>query len=192
MQAGAFPLPGYFNRENLLLALASLDLDTLLEAEELRIALRGMQAFRGLPHRLAPAGNRKGVQLIDNGVSTILETTRLALDVLAAELAPGARIHLVLGGKPKEPSLDSALQALPGPAASLHLFGQVGPRLAALLRDKELATPTLSDRPTEALACAFATARPGDIVLFSPGFASQDQYPNFRARAEEALAWWAS
>lgn len=186
MSLEVFPLPGYFNRENLLLALASLDLDV----DDARIALGGMQAFGGLPHRLAPAGMRRGVRLVDNGVSTILETTRLALDVLAADLPVGARIHLVLGGKPKEPSLDEALSLLPGPAATLHVFGQVGPRLAALLRDHDLARPTLSDRPTEALSRAFDAARPGDTVLFSPGFASQDQYPNFRARAEEALAWW--
>ncbi len=186
LAADAFALPGHFNRENLLLALASLELDL----DSARTALRGMQAFRGLPHRLAPAGMRHGVRLIDNGVSTVLDTTCLALDVLAADLAPGTRLHLVLGGKPKEPSLDEALERLPGPAASLHLFGQVGPRLASLLLDHGLATPTLSDRPTQALACALSTARPGDTILFSPGLASQDQFPNFRVRAEEALAWW--
>jgi len=186
IEAQSFPLPGYFNRENLLLALASLELD----AQETLVALRGMRAFGGLPHRLAPAGMRDGVLLVDNGVSTILETTRLALDVLAQDLAPGARIHLVLGGKPKEPSLDAALELLPGPAATIHLFGQVGPRLSSLLLNHGIATPTLSDRPTDALARAFELARRGDTVLFSPGFASQDQFPNFRSRAEEALAWW--
>ncbi|MBK8100922.1 MAG: hypothetical protein IPK26_27880 [Planctomycetes bacterium] len=37
----------------------------------------------------------------------------------------------------------------------------------------------------EALTAAFAAAAPGDAILFSPAFASFDQYPNFRARALE-------
>ena len=37
----------------------------------------------------------------------------------------------------------------------------------------------------QALDAALAAARPGDAVLFSPAFASFDQYPNFRARALE-------
>jgi UDP-N-acetylmuramoylalanine--D-glutamate ligase len=41
------------------------------------------------------------------------------------------------------------------------------------------------DRLPEALASALAAAAPGDAVLFSPAFASFDQYPNFRARALE-------
>ena len=44
----------------------------------------------------------------------------------------------------------------------------------------------------EALVSAFAAARPGDAVLFSPAFASFDQYPNFRARALEFHSWLGS
>ena len=37
----------------------------------------------------------------------------------------------------------------------------------------------------DALDTALAGAQPGEAVLFSPAFASFDQYPNFRARALE-------
>ena len=37
----------------------------------------------------------------------------------------------------------------------------------------------------EAVTAAFQGAAPGDLVLFSPAFASFDAYPNFRARAAE-------
>ena len=40
----------------------------------------------------------------------------------------------------------------------------------------------------DALEAALQAAQPGDALLFSPAFASFDQYPNFRARAEEFLA----
>ncbi|MFY9344160.1 MAG: UDP-N-acetylmuramoylalanine--D-glutamate ligase, partial [Planctomycetota bacterium] len=37
----------------------------------------------------------------------------------------------------------------------------------------------------EALPKALAATAPGDALLWSPAFASFDQYPNFRARALE-------
>ena len=40
-------------------------------------------------------------------------------------------------------------------------------------------------RLPEALAAAWSTARRGHAVIVSPAFASFDQYPNFRERAEE-------
>jgi UDP-N-acetylmuramoylalanine-D-glutamate ligase len=40
-----------------------------------------------------------------------------------------------------------------------------------------------------ALDAALRACRPGDALLFSPAFASFDQYPNFRARALEFHAW---
>ena len=36
---------------------------------------------------------------------------------------------------------------------------------------------------------ALADAAPGEDLLFSPGFASFDQYPNFKARALDFHAW---
>lgn len=44
---------------------------------------------------------------------------------------------------------------------------------------------TVSTTLREALPKALAAAEPGDAVLWSPAFASFDQYPNFRARALE-------
>jgi UDP-N-acetylmuramoylalanine--D-glutamate ligase len=63
------------------------------------------------------------------------------------------------------------------------LFGDAAPHLARAI-DGRVPT-TVSPNLREALPRALAAAAPGDAVLWSPAFASFDQYPNFRARALE-------
>ena len=77
--------------------------------------------------------------------------------------------------------------------ASAHLFGAAATPLGDALAE---AAPTLvatrSERLEQAAEQALATARPGDAVLFSPAFASFDQFPNFRARALTFHDWLAA
>ena len=66
-------------------------------------------------------------------------------------------------------------------AVSAHVFGAAAGPFA-----EHCQIPTTSHLTLrEGLAAALEIARPGDAVLFSPAFASFDQYPNFRSRALE-------
>ena len=64
--------------------------------------------------------------------------------------------------------------------------------LSARNQGRVRARSSVHRRLQQALDSAFAAARPGDAILFSPAFASFDQYPNFRARALEFHGWLAS
>ena len=181
-------IPGRFNLHNALLALqAAIDLGAAVDP-----AVAGICSFQGLPHRLETKGMVQGVRFVDNAVSSIAESTISALDVLNAELCGEAGIHLVLGGQPKASDLEPYVQELPRRARSLHLFGQVADQLGRQLarRTQGKQRWTVSSRVQDALSQAFTAARPGDILCFSPGFASHDQYANFEERALDALDWW--
>jgi len=130
-----------------------------------------------LPFRLQLLAVRDGVRIYDNGVSTEVESTRSALQALRG------RVHWLGGGKSKDGDYGKVADAVVGRVASAHLFGAAAAPLAAAIAG---AVPTsVSATLREALPKALAAARPGDAVLWSPAFASFDQYPNFRARALE-------
>jgi UDP-N-acetylmuramoylalanine--D-glutamate ligase len=133
-----------------------------------------------LPFRLQLLTSRGGVSIYDNGVSTETESTRSALATLARS---GKRVHWLGGGKSKDGAFDALAEAVVRDAESAHLFGSSAEALAAAIDGRR--PTTVHESLKQALAAAMATARPGDAVLFSPAFASFDQYPNFRARALE-------
>ncbi len=133
-----------------------------------------------LPFRLQLIATKNGVRIYDNGVSTEIESTRSALQTLLG------RVHWLGGGKSKDGDYATVAAALAPHIASAHIFGTAATPLAAALQALGTTAPTtVSVTLREALQQAVAAARPGDAILWSPAFASFDQYPNFRARALE-------
>ena len=133
-----------------------------------------------LPFRLQLLCTVDGVQVYDNAVSTQLASTEQALRALRSR---GRRVHWVGGGKSKDGDYAAVARAVASLAASAHCFGAAAAPFHEAARQQ---LPTTShERLRDALGAAFARARHGDAVLFSPAFASFDQYPNFRARALE-------
>ncbi|MBL8729928.1 MAG: UDP-N-acetylmuramoyl-L-alanine--D-glutamate ligase [Planctomycetes bacterium] len=134
-----------------------------------------------LPFRLQQVAAIDGVRVFDNGVSTEVESTRSALQAIAG------RVHWVGGGKSKDGDYAAVADAVAPRIASAHLFGAAAEPLGRLLAGR---LPCTVHGPlAAALTAAFAAARAGDAILFSPAFASFDQYPNFRVRALEFHAW---
>jgi len=176
-------LPGNFNLENALLALG-LGLGPGFEIEP-DAAVRSILDFGGLPHRLQALPPQDGISFVDNGVSTVAETTLSAITALA----PRGPIRWIGGGRAKSDDLGEYLTAVAPRVESVHLFGEIAGRLGALLGDQGIRA-TVDEPMTGALERARAAARPGDVLLFSPGFSSFDQFPNFAVRAQHALRWW--
>lgn len=136
-----------------------------------------------LPFRLQKVAVRNGVSVYDNGVSTEVQSTVSALQALTQRCERGARIRWLGGGKSKDGDFAAVAAAVAPFLASAHLFGDAAQPMAELLAAK---LPTTQHSTlAQALPAAFLAAQPGDVVLFSPAFASFDRYPNFRARAQE-------
>ena len=169
-------IPGDHNVENALAAAVlaghgGADLDAIRE---------GLRTYPGLAHRIAFCGEHNGVRAYNDSKGTNVDAT-----LIAARALPGPLV-LLLGGQDKGTSYEPLREALAGKLRSLVFLGEAIPQLERDLGD----LPHVVVQPfDEAVAKAFALARPGDQVLLSPACASFDQFRNFEERGErfEAL-----
>lgn len=191
LHRSALRLLGGFQIEN---ALAASLAARALGAATHPIALALAQAAP-LPFRLQLVAVLGGVRIYDNGVSTEIESTRSALQALEG------RIHWVGGGKSKDGDYGAVAAGVRPFVASAHLFGAAAAPLADALRALPPAAASAAMPPLSitvqvgaaaALTQALAMARPGDALLWSPAFASFDQYANFQQRAREFHQWLAT
>ncbi len=172
----ALRLLGDYNIENALAAFAAA---VELGASRHHAAF-GIATAAPLPYRLQLAGRLAcGTRVYDNAVSTDADSTAAALRTLA-RIEPG-RVLWVGGGKSKDGDFARAAAILAPHLTAAFLFGAAGAPLAEALGDR--VPVQVGTTIVDALEGAKAAAGPRDALLFSPAFASFDQYPNFRARA---------
>jgi UDP-N-acetylmuramoylalanine--D-glutamate ligase len=169
-------VPGSYQVDNALLALG---IARACGAAPERLT-GALGAARGLEHRLEDLGERAGLRVVDNGVSTTPDSTLAAL----AEVAP--RATLLIGGQAKRGLAWGPLAALARERGALAIaFGASADEIAQAFGEAGAAVETVPGVQA-AVARAFAADRPragAGPVLFSPACASFDAYPNFRARA---------
>jgi len=95
-----------------------------------------------------------------------------------------APVHLILGGDDaKQEDFAPLREPVAARCASVQFIGAAAGRLREALGTGE-------DRGDleHALAAASAAARPGEVVVLSPGCASFDQYRDFEERGEHFAA----
>jgi UDP-N-acetylmuramoylalanine--D-glutamate ligase len=165
-------LPGTYQREN---TLAALGLARALGATPERLAA-AIPTLVGLEHREEDLGVFGGRRVWDNGVSTTPDSTVAVLRSLARPLV------VLIGGQKKELPLEALVEELRTRGCRAVLFGGSRNELAPAFErggvEVRLA-PTVEDAVRE----AWALARDGDEILFSPACASFDAYRNFKDRA---------
>ncbi len=143
------------------------------------VACAALRSFGGLPHRLAFVAERGGVRYYNDSKSTSAEAIETALAAFAEPVV------LLCGGKDIGAELDRVVDAPWSGVRAVVCFGEAGPRLAGLIRT---AAPSAAVEVTPAMepgvAIARGLARPGDVVILSPGCPSYDAYVNYEARGE--------
>ncbi len=166
-------LRGAHNRENAAAATAAARAAGVSD-EAIATALR---TFPGVPHRLEPAGEARGVRYVNDSKATNVAATLRALAAYGDE-----PVHLILGGSLKGESFEPLAAAIGPGVRSIHLIGAAAAPLAAALGEG-----LAHDDGTLARAVAHASeaARPGDVVLLSPACASYDQFESFEHRGDE-------
>ncbi len=171
-----YQLPGAHNRANLEAAAL---MARLAGADAAAIALAA-STFPGLEHRLEILGERDGVLYINDSKSTTEDS------VLTAVAAMNRPVVLVLGGRDKGADWEALDEALAGRVRAVVAYGEAGDVIARHL----VHTPTRLMPPfAAALDEAARLARPGDVVLLSPGCTSFDQFKNFEERGAAMRAW---
>ena len=140
---------------------------------------RALSSFSGVPHRLEPIAQVQGVRFVNDSAATIQEAA------LAALMSFAAPVHLIAGGSDKGLPLD-LFSKIAAQCRSLHLLaGEATDLIVPLFSEVDV------DRtgPHESLGGAFyaavSRARPGDVVLLSPGCASFGMFKNEFDRGDQ-------
>lgn len=159
-------IPGEHMRKNAAFAAAAL-LRLGLNTREIR---DGIESFEGVEGRLQYMGVIGGVKVYNDNNATTPEATVAALSALGT---PDKHIVLIAGGSDKALPLEKLAHAIATYCKKTLLIpGSGTDRLAAMV-DADM-QPSLE----AALEAAFEAAEFGDIVLFSPAFASFGAFTN--------------
>ena len=132
--------------------------------------------FRGVEHRLEPAGRVAGISFVNDSKATNVDS------VLVAIKAVEGPIHLIMGGRDKGAPYEPIIEVGRGKIKGIVAIGEARERIFNALGT---AFPTqFADSLEEAVTKCFELAYPGDTVLLSPGCASFDMFENFEHRGK--------
>jgi UDP-N-acetylmuramoylalanine--D-glutamate ligase len=176
-------LRGDYNVANVLAAFAighaaGFPLDVMLEAVE---------EFRGVPHRLELVRELNGVRWYNNSIASAPERT---IAVIHAFEEP---IVLLLGGRDKNLPWKALMQLAAERVDHVVLFGEAAEKIEktanSLTGGGKRCTLSRVAGLHEAVLKAADVAKPGDVVLLSPGGTSFDEFKDFEERGERFRAW---
>lgn len=196
-RAAEIRLRGHHNLLNVLAACAICGVAGV-PVEAMREAIH---SFTGVEHRLEWVREWRGVQWYDDSIATAPER------VVAALRSFKEPIILLAGGRDKDlPWGDFAAEAV-ARARCLIAFGEAGRMIAQVVEERQVAAPLSPPRGgtrggrlegitqvqtlAEAVEAAVRVARPGDVVLLSPGGTSFDAFRDFAERGDrfKELVW---
>ncbi len=171
-------LVGVHNAENMMAAL----LIGYVLGKRLPTMLESLERFRGEAHRMEVLPSKQDVVLINDSKSTNPDSLRAALAAAKELGAPGGRLWLIAGGVSKRLSFWDLALVISANVEKVFLFGRDRREIAAALGG--FGEPSLYRNLDAAAHHALQCARPGDVVLFSPGCASFDQFSGYVERGE--------
>ncbi len=135
--------------------------------------------YRLMPHRMDVVGERADVLYVDDSKATNPAAVAAALDSFDRPVV------LILGGSHKQTDFAEVIPLLYG-CRAIVCQGEAGPAIFAQVQDAGYGDVShLVADLRDAVAEAAARARPGDVVLLSPGCASFDQFAGYAERGDE-------
>ncbi len=141
-------------------------------------------SFTGVEHRLEPVRELDGVRYYNDSIATAPERTAAALRSFAEPIV------LIAGGQSKHLPVEELVGLIRERVAGLVLTGAVGEEIREAMGNDPANPPTrIAETLEEAVAAARELARPGNIVVLSPGGTSFDCFRDFeeRGRAFKAI-----
>lgn len=183
IEQAATSLRGRHNAENLMAALASAE---CLGLDAHRVAENAVD-FVPPEHRCETVLERNGVLWINDSKSTTLDSLEKAL---RSQERP---VVLIAGGKDKGFSFAPVASCVKQHVVFAVLIGQTKEKIAK----DWLETPSAQAQTLEeAVGIAARVAKPGMVVLFSPGTSSFDMFTDFEERGrrfkESVLAFYSN
>ncbi len=138
---------------------------------------RTLREFHGLPHRVQPVAESRGVRFYDDSKGTNVGASVAALEGFDAPVV------LIAGGEGKGQDFAPLAAAVRAHARAVVLIGRDAPRIAMAVAPTGVPVQ-FADTLENAVEAAFAFARSGDAVLLSPACASFDMFRNYGHRGE--------
>ena len=169
-------LRGQHNTENLMAALG-IGLSRGLTAAQMGPSLR---SYRPQPHRCEVVRELEGVLYINDSKATNLDALEKAL---LSETRP---VVLIAGGKDKGFEFDSLSELVGQRVRWAVLLGEMAQRIMNVWQEHVPCEPVAT--LPEAVQVAWSIAKPGDVVLFSPGTSSFDMFKSYADRGNQFRA----
>jgi UDP-N-acetylmuramoylalanine--D-glutamate ligase len=141
--------------------------------------------FTGVEHRLQLVREREGVSYYDDSIATTPER------LIAALRSFDEPIVLLVGGRDKHLPWKDAARLIMRKTQHIILFGEATEIIAKAIEQVRQEVNTLEPslhrcvNLEEAIHLAAQVAKPGDVILLSPGCASFDAFQNFAERGEK-------
>ena len=171
MKRSEIPLLGEHNVQNALAAMlaciaAGIDPGTLR---------KGVMSFLPMSHRLQTVAEIGGVRYVDDSKATNPGS------VVAALRAFESPVILIAGGKSKGTDFREMGQVVSSRTKALILIGEAANEIASTVNGPNVQRArSMSDAVERARGCA----RPGDVVILSPGCASFDMFDSAEHRGD--------
>jgi len=165
-------LPGMHNVENVMAAIVAARFCGCPQES----IIQTVSTFKGLSHRIEFSGEKNAVRFYDDSKGTNVDAVVRALETFSTP------VILLLGGRDKDGNFEVLKPLLGRKAKQVILFGEARDRIEPQIG----CDVPVSKEPTLRAATlkAYRDARPGDIVLLSPGCASFDEFKNYKERGD--------
>ncbi|MDR3570865.1 MAG: UDP-N-acetylmuramoyl-L-alanine--D-glutamate ligase [Candidatus Pacebacteria bacterium] len=170
-------IPGEHNRMNASFAVAALRALGIADDE----IKKGLESFEGVEGRLQFVRELDGVKIYNDNNATTPEATIAALKALSHEREK--KIILIMGGSDKQLAMNELLYEIAKTCKRVILLAGTGTdRIAPLIADY-----SIFDDLSAAVREALKSSHAGDVILFSPAFASFGMFKNEYERNDEFL-----
>ncbi len=182
-------MPGEHNRLNAALAYEALKATGLTDEE----IFEGLATFPGVPGRLEYLGERDGVKIYNDNNATTPTATVAGLKAVGSLPPAGGsekkNVILIMGGAGKELDMTPLIETIPQYCKKVVLLPGTG---TDALKNANQTIPvnwnslvTEAASLEEAVHAAFAFGERGDVILFSPAFASFGMFKNEYDRGDQ-------
>jgi UDP-N-acetylmuramoylalanine--D-glutamate ligase len=178
----ALRIPGEHNRQNAALAFGALNALSLSEEE----ILDGLSTFSGVEGRLEYLTEIDGVRIYNDNNATTPQATIAGIEAVGGE---DKNIILIAGGAYKDIDPSPLVTVIEENCKAVILIPGTGTdRVVEHLRNRGATPISEVGSLEEAVEKGRAAGAPGDILLFSPAFASFGQYANEYERNDEFVS----
>jgi len=161
---------GTHNRENLMAAILAAKLAGVTNESIQKV----IQTFEPLPHRMEFVAKRNQVSFYNDSKGTNVHSLLRSLESFEQP------VILIAGGRDKGEDYEILSRTIQRRVKNLILVGESKEKINRAVGD--FSETFLVGTFEEAVYLAYQKARSGDVVLLSPGCASQDMFKNYEER----------